>query len=129
MLSYIKPYKQLVGQLFLGLLLGSLIQLILPFLTQSIVDFGINNQNLNYVYLVLLAQLTLSISNAGVGFIRGWILLHLGTRINISLISAEEHEEARRAFLNQQRGMEQMMSNLSSARIQEASLRQDCWTH
>ena len=87
MLSYIKPYKQLVGQLFLGLLLGSLIQLILPFLTQSIVDFGINNQNLNYVYLVLLAQLTLSISNAGVGFIRGWILLHLGTRINISLIS------------------------------------------
>lgn len=85
--SYLRPYKHLVGQLFLGLLLGSLIQLLLPFLTQSIVDFGISNQNLNYVYLVLLAQLMLTFSTSAVNFIRGWILLHLGTRINISLIS------------------------------------------
>lgn len=85
--SYLRPYKQLLGQLLLGLLLGSLIQLLLPFLTQSIVDFGISNQNLNYVYLVLLAQLMLTFSSSTVNFIRGWILLHLGTRINISLIS------------------------------------------
>lgn len=87
MLSYIRPYKKLVFQLFLGLLLGSMMQLILPFLTQSIVDFGIGNQNLNFIYLVLIAQLMLVFSGAVVAFIRGWILLHLGTRINISLIS------------------------------------------
>ena len=56
------------------------------FLTQSIVDFGINNQNLNFIYLILLAQLMLSFSSSAVEFIRGWILLHLGTRISIALI-------------------------------------------
>lgn len=85
--SYLRPYKQLIGQLFLGLLLGSLLQLILPFLTQSVVDFGISNQNLNFVYLVLAAQLMLTFSSATVEFIRGWILLHIGVRVNISLIS------------------------------------------
>lgn len=85
--SYLRPYKNLVVQLFLGLLLGSMIQLMLPFLTQSIVDFGISNQNLGFIYLVLAAQLMLTFSSATVEFIRGWILLHLGTRINISLIS------------------------------------------
>lgn len=87
MYSYLRPYRQLVGQLLLGLLLGSGIQLMLPFLTQSVVDFGINNQNLGFIWLVLVAQLTLTFSSAAVEFIRGWILLHLGTRINIALIS------------------------------------------
>lgn len=85
--SYLRPYKQLVGQLLLGLLLGSMIQLMLPFLTQSVVDFGINNQNPGFIYLVLIAQLMLTVSSSAVEFIRGWILLHLGTRINIALIS------------------------------------------
>ncbi|MBP1664949.1 MAG: peptide transporter, permease/ATP-binding protein [Bacteroidetes bacterium] len=85
--SYLRPYKSLVIQLFLGLLFGSLLQLILPFLTQSIVDFGISAQNIGYIYLVLIAQLILTFSSSAVGFIRGWILLHLGTRINIALIS------------------------------------------
>ncbi len=85
--SYLRPYKNLVVQLFLGLLFGSLLQLMLPFLTQSIVDFGISAQNIGYIYLVLIAQLVLTFSSSAVGFIRGWILLHLGTRINIALIS------------------------------------------
>lgn len=85
--SYLRPYRGLVGQLLLGLLLGSMIQLMLPFLTQSVVDFGINNQNLGFIYLVLIAQLMLSFSSSAVDFIRGWILLHLGTRINIALTS------------------------------------------
>ncbi len=85
--AYLKPYKKLIVQLFLGLIIGSLIQLIFPFLTQSIVDFGIANQNLNYVVLVLIAQLMLTVSSASVSFIRGWILLHIGARVNISLIS------------------------------------------
>jgi ATP-binding cassette subfamily B protein len=85
--SYLRPYKKLIFQLFAGLATGSVLQLILPFLMQSIVDFGITNQNLGYIYLVLLAQLVLVVSSTSVEFIRGWILLHLGTRVNISLIS------------------------------------------
>jgi ATP-binding cassette subfamily B protein len=85
--SYIRPYKKIIVQLFLGLLLGSLLQLIFPFLTQSIVDKGINNQNLSFVTLIIIAQLVLIFSRTIVEFIRSWILLHLGTRINISLIS------------------------------------------
>jgi len=85
--QYLRPYKKLILQLFIGLGAGSLIQLILPFLTQSIVDFGITNQNLNYIYLVLIAQMVLVVSSTSVEFIRGWILLHIGMRVNISLIS------------------------------------------
>ena len=85
--SYLTPYRRLIIQLFLGLILGSLLQLIFPFLTQSIVDHGIGNQNLSFIYLVLIAQLVLTISRASVDFIRNWILLHIGVRVNISLIS------------------------------------------
>ena len=86
-LNYLKPYRKLVIQLLLGFLLGSLIQLVLPFLTQSVVDIGINNQDVGFIYLVLLAQLVLFISRMSVEFIRSWILLHISTRINISIIS------------------------------------------
>lgn len=85
--SYLRPYRRLILQLLLGLVLGSMIKLLLPFLTQSVVDFGITNQNLNFIYLVLLGQLVLTFSSTVVEFIRGWILLHIGIRINISLIS------------------------------------------
>lgn len=85
--SYLKPYKKYLYQLIIGLLLGSLFQLIFPFLTQSIVDIGINNQDIGFIYLVLIAQLVLTLSRASVEFIRSWIFLHISTRINISLIS------------------------------------------
>jgi ATP-binding cassette subfamily B protein len=85
--SYLRPYKKFLIQLFLGLLAGSLLQLIFPFLTQSIVDFGIANRDISFVYLVLIAQLMLFTGRTAIDFIRGWILLHISTRINISLIS------------------------------------------
>lgn len=85
--KYILKYKRLLVQLIVGLLGGSLLQLILPFLTQSIVDVGIENQDLDFVYLVLFAQLLLFTGRATLEIIRSWILLHLSTRINISLIS------------------------------------------
>jgi len=84
---YLKPYKRFIVQLFLGMLIGSIIQLLLPFMTQSVVDFGIQNQNLDFVVLIMIAQVILLISNMSVEFVRGWILLHLGSRINISLLS------------------------------------------
>jgi len=85
--SYLFKYKRFLTQLLLGLLLGSLLQLIFPFLTQTLVDFGINNRNIGFVYTILLAQLMLFFSRTSVDLIRGWILLHIGTRVNISIIS------------------------------------------
>lgn len=86
-LKYLKPYKKLIFQLFLGMLFGMLLQLIFPFLTQSIVDYGISNKNLNFVTLILIAQLTLYVAQTAVGFLQSWIMLHISTRINISIIS------------------------------------------
>ena len=84
---YLRPYRQLLVQLILGLIFGSLIQLIFPFLTQQLVDFGINNQDIGFIYLVLIAQLVLFISRMTVDFIRSWIILHMGSRMNISLVA------------------------------------------
>ena len=87
LLKYLKPHRKLVTQLILGFIVGSLIQLIFPFLTQSIVDVGINTQDINFIYLILAAQMMLFLSRMTVDFIRSWILLHISTRINISIIS------------------------------------------
>lgn len=85
--KYIFRYKKFLAQLVFGLIAGSLLQLVFPFLTQSIVDVGIKNQDLNFVYLILIAQIFLFIGRISIELIRSWILLHLSTRINISLIS------------------------------------------
>lgn len=87
LLNYFLPYKKLLIQLFIGLLAGSLLQLIFPFLTQSLVDTGIQYKDLNFVNIILIAQLVLYLAQVSVEFIRGWILLHLSARINISLVS------------------------------------------
>lgn len=84
---YLTNYKNLIVQLCIGLLVGSLLQLIFPFLTQSIVDVGIQNQDIGFIYLVLFAQIMLFIGRTSVEVLRSWILLHLTTRINISLVS------------------------------------------
>ncbi|OIV42698.1 peptidase domain-containing ABC transporter [Flavobacterium johnsoniae] len=85
--QYVLRYKSFLIQLSIGLLASSLLQLIFPFLTQSIVDVGIQNQNIHFIYLILFAQLFLFAGRTGLELIRSWILLHLSTRINISLIS------------------------------------------
>lgn len=85
--KYLLKYKSLVIQLAMGLLAGSLLSLIVPFLTQSIVDVGIQNHDINFIYLVLIAQIMLFLGKIGIDIIRSWILLHLSTRINISIIS------------------------------------------
>lgn len=85
--QYLFKYKSLLVQLLIGLLVGSILQLLFPFLTQSIVDVGIQNQDINFIYVVLAAQLMLFIGRTSVDIFRSWILLHLSTRINISLVS------------------------------------------
>ncbi|MFK8045060.1 MAG: peptidase domain-containing ABC transporter [Crocinitomicaceae bacterium] len=85
--QYLFRYRKFMFQLVIGLLAGSLLQLIFPFLTQSVVDIGIQNHDLNFIYLILIAQLFLFFGRTAIEVIRGWILLHLSTRINISLVS------------------------------------------
>jgi len=87
LLKYILSYKNLLVQLVLGLLVGSLISLIFPFLTQSIVDVGINGRDISFIDLVLIAQLMLFLGQTSVDFIRSWVLLHMNTRIDISILS------------------------------------------
>jgi ATP-binding cassette subfamily B protein len=84
---YTLKYKVQILNLFLGLLLGSLLQLIFPFLTQSIVDTGINTNNLNFIQLILIAQFTLFFARTAVEFIRSRILLFVSTHINLALLS------------------------------------------
>lgn len=85
--KYLFPYKPFIIQLIVGLIAGSLLQLVFPFLTQSIVDVGINTHNIHFIYLILFAQLFLFFGKTALELIRSWILLHLSARINISLIS------------------------------------------
>jgi len=84
---YMRQHRKLIVQIGLGLLLGSLIQLAFPFLMQALVDKGVQLNDLNFVYLILAAQAMLFFSQVAVEFIRGWILLHIGTRVNINLVS------------------------------------------
>jgi len=85
--KYFSLYKKYLGQLILGLLLGSVIQLIIPFLTQSVIDIGINNNDIGFIYLILFAQLSLIIGRTSIEFIRSWLLLHIGARVNVAVIS------------------------------------------
>ena len=85
--SNLIQYRKLIAQIMLGLLASSGIQLIYPLLTQSLVDIGVNTQNLSFVYLILIAMAFLLLSRQAIEAIRSWILLHISTRINLSILS------------------------------------------
>ena len=85
--SYFWQHKRLLAQLMLGLAVGSGLQLLFPFLTQSVVDIGVNTQNLSFIYLVLGAQLMLMLGRLSIEFIQSWLLLHVSTRVNLSILS------------------------------------------
>lgn len=85
--GYLRPYRRYLLQLLVGLALGSVLQILLPFLTQAIVDRGIASHNIGLVYLILIGQLVLLLSRASIDFIRRWLLLHISARVNIALLS------------------------------------------
>ena len=90
MLSFVRyftPYRSMIGQLLLAMLVGSMIQMVLPFLSQAMVDQGINGRNLNVITLILLAQLGFFIATLSIDYIRSWIMLHMNSRIDIQLIA------------------------------------------
>ncbi len=87
MFTYFYRYKKLFLQLFLGMILGTILQLVTPFLTQSVVDIGINSKNISFINLILTAQLMLFVGSTSVSFMRSWIMLHISTRVNISILT------------------------------------------
>ncbi|GAB2698338.1 ABC transporter ATP-binding protein [Hymenobacter frigidus] len=85
--DYLRSHRRLFAQLVLGLLVGALIQGLMPFFTRAIVDIGISTHDVKFIYTVLAGQLLLSVGQTAVEFIRGWILLHISTRISIAILS------------------------------------------
>ena len=85
--DYLRPHRRLIMQLFIGMLVGSGLQMVFPFLTQSIVDSGIANRNIGFIYLILAAQLMLFIGQITVQFVQTRILLFIGTRINVAKVN------------------------------------------
>ncbi|MFP3597240.1 peptidase domain-containing ABC transporter [Chryseobacterium sp. SIMBA_029] len=87
LLHYLKPYRKQIFKLFLLLFLSMLTTLILPFLTQKLIDDGVNKKNFSLITYILLAQLSCSIGNIIFDICRNWIMMVVGTRINIRIIS------------------------------------------
>lgn len=87
LMKYLRPYKKFIIQLLLAMLTGSIISLILPFLTQSVIDVGIGTSDLKFVVIILIAQVVLTLGQMANELIRGWLMLHMNTRVSISLIS------------------------------------------
>ena len=87
LLQYLRPYKSFLIQLGLAMLTASVLSLILPFLTQSVVDTGIGTGNLSFIVMILVAQVVLTLGQMANNLIRNWLMLHMTTRISISLIS------------------------------------------
>jgi len=87
LMLHIKQYKSLLLQLLLGVLLACMVQAIFPFLMQSLIDIGVENKQINFVWLVLIAQMVLFVTQIAVEWFRGLIVLHIGLRVNINLMS------------------------------------------
>ena len=85
--TYLRPYKKLLVQVAVGMLVGLGLELILPFLSQAVVDYGIGNLDLHFIYVLLAAQLMLSLSQTAADMIRSWLLLHIGSRVSIAMIA------------------------------------------
>jgi ATP-binding cassette subfamily B protein len=87
LIKYFRNYKKTIIQLLIGLIMGSLLQLVFPYLTQSIVDVGVSNKDLHFIYIILIAQLVLFAGQFGANFFRNWLLLYMSSKINVSILS------------------------------------------
>ena len=85
-IKYVKQYKKLIFKIVVGLLLGSVLQLLFPILTKQVVDIGVDGKDLNALLLILIGQIVLVISGIIVDFIEGWIVLFVGARLNVQLV-------------------------------------------
>ncbi|MDC8099150.1 peptidase domain-containing ABC transporter [Chryseobacterium rhizosphaerae] len=84
---HLRHFQKQLLLMFLMLLLGSGITLVFPFLTQNLIDRGVNAKNLNFITVILLAQLSLFLGSITIEVIRNWLMLYMGTKLSISIIS------------------------------------------
>lgn len=87
LLPYLNPYRRQIIFLILGLILSGGIQLLFPFMTQAIIDRGIEGRDIGFIWLILAGQLALTLGRLAVEFTRGWLLLHAGSKLNITIVS------------------------------------------
>lgn len=87
LLNYLKPYKSQMGWMFFLLTLGTLTTLVFPILTQKLIDEGVSKKNFSIITYILLAQLAFFFGNIVINIFRNWIMLVVGTKINIQIIS------------------------------------------
>ncbi len=85
--NYLKPFKSLINQLWLGLFIACLFDLLLPFTTQSMIDYGVNFKQISFVNLLLIAQLGIFFSRTFIDWVRSKLLLYIGAEINLSIVS------------------------------------------
>ena len=87
LMGYVRQYRKYFIQIVAGLLLGSMMQLVMPFMTQAIVDVGINRSDIGFIWLILLGEMMIVLGRTATDFIRRWLMMHISMRINISLVS------------------------------------------
>lgn len=87
LIPYLSPYKKIAYQLLLGIIVSITIQFILPFIIQSVVDVGVQNKNIHFIYLMLIAQLVLISTQTSVNVFREWLITHVNGRFNIKIVS------------------------------------------
>lgn len=73
--------------LLLGVLIGAGIQMAFPILTQWIVDKGIEGGDISFILMVLIGQMALITGNMFNDFFRKVLVLKLGSRFSISLLT------------------------------------------
>ncbi len=84
---YLRPYKKYYANVLMSLALATVCTVTMPFLTQAVVDVGIGNRDIGFIYIVLFAQIMVFLSQKAGEVVRSWLLLHMTTRINISILS------------------------------------------
>ena len=85
--SYLIPHRQLLCQLGIGMVVALVFNLVFPFLTQSVVDHGIGNLDLNLITLLLVGQLMIAFGQTTIEILQSWILLHVGGRVSTGLVA------------------------------------------
>lgn len=85
--KYVWPFKLEMSQSAVGMLLGILLSLVTPFLTQTMVDDGIGLRNMSVILSIMVAQMFIFLGSFSMNLISSWVSLYMSTRINIHILS------------------------------------------
>lgn len=86
-LSYFRPYRKSFSNLFVVMLIVTALQGLLPFISKAVIDVGIQTRDIDFIHIVLLANICIYVSILLSNMARDWILLHITARVNVALIS------------------------------------------